>query len=159
MKSRCLLQLALLFAAAVLRTQSHIVFRPEIFRSERSQTPETLDQVIVKSLRSNNPSDLEVALHALSFLRMGRTSPTYWTKLSSRARARARKAQVSSYARKTRMRLQNGKSNKGYENTKYNKWQNIKFYEPRSFIKFFTTWGKKYLFFSLIFLKYNECKS
>ena len=62
MRTRCLLPLSLIIAAAVLRTQS---FSP-ILRSVRRHTPEVLDQKLVESLRSNIPSVLEVALHSFS---------------------------------------------------------------------------------------------
>ena len=145
MRSRCLLQLSLIFAAAVLRTQSHSVFHPAMFRSihpsrsVRSHTPEVQDQEMVEALRSSNPNVLEVALHALSLpnyviLRIVRTFPAYWAKLSSRAKVT--KEQVIFW-------VQRSKSNKGDENSKFHKWQNIKFNKPRGYFKLFTTLSKR----------------
>ena len=89
MRTRCLLPLSLIIAAAVLRTQSRS-FSP-ILRSVRGHTPQVPDQEIVESLRSNNPCVLEVALHALSLpnyviLSMVRTLSAYWAKPSSGAK-------------------------------------------------------------------------
>ena len=107
MRSGCLLPLSLLVAAAVLRTQSLTVFDPPGLRSLRSHTPDILDQDIVES--SYNPSLLEVALHTLSL-------PNY---LILRLLMKRNKDILSSLRKKT---------NKGDENTKYNKRLNFKVY-------------------------------
>ena len=118
MRSRCLLQLSLIFAAAVLRTQCHSVFHPAMFRSihpsrsVRSHNPEVLDQEMVEALRSNNPSVLEVALHSLSLPNY--VVLTYLTRIINII-------MVKAFPKSLR-----NKNNKGDENVKYHKRQNIK---------------------------------
>ena len=107
MRTGCLLSITLLITTAVLRTQSHSVFNPAIRQSLRSHTPDILDQDIVES--SYNPSLLEVALHTLSL-------PNY---LILRLLMKRNKDILSSLRKKT---------NKGDENTKYNKRLNLKVY-------------------------------
>ena len=118
MRTRCLLPVSLIIAAAVLRTQS---FSP-ILRSVRSHTPQVLDQKLVESLRSNNPSVLEVALHSLSL-------PNYviLTFLTSHIDSLMGKVFPRSLRKKPKKREKTAK----YQNIKYksvNKMHNIKVY-------------------------------
>ena len=125
MRSRCILQLSLIFAAAVLRTQSHSVFHPAMFRSThpsrsvRSHNPEVLDQKLLESLRSNTPSVLDVALHALSLpnyviLRMVRSVPAYWPNHSVRAKVtKEMKIQNSTSGKTSSFTSQEAASNYG----------------------------------------------
>ena len=109
MRTRCLLAVSLIIAGAVLRTQS---FSP-ILRSVRSHTPQVLDQKLVESLRSNNPSVLEVALHSLSLPNY--VILTYLTR------------NIDSLMGKAFPRSSRKKTKKGDEKAKYNKGHNIKY--------------------------------